>query len=59
MAYRIVWPGKCGGESSELVDGLEVARLVADALASYQPTVRIIDATTSQSIYFRHHKPDT
>ncbi len=59
MAFRVVWPGKLGEESSALVDELAGARLIADALASYQPTVYVIDAETSKRAYSRHHKPET
>jgi hypothetical protein len=53
MAFRACWPGKSGEESSELVDGLEGARLVADALASYLKTVYVIDEETNEIVYER------
>ena len=53
MAFRACWPGKSGEESSELVDGLEGARLVADALASYLKTVYVIDEETNEIVYAR------
>ena len=59
MAFRVVWPGKFGEESSELVDELAGARLIADALASYQPIIYVIDAETSKRAYSRRHKRET
>lgn len=59
MAFRVVWPGKLGEQSSELVDELAGARLIAYALVSYQPIVYVIDAETSQRVYSRRHKPGT
>jgi hypothetical protein len=59
MAFRVVWPGKFGEESSELVDELAGARLIADALASYQPIVYVVDAETRKRAYSRRHKPET
>ena len=59
MAYQVVWPGKFGEERSELVDELAGARLIADALASYQPIVYVIDAETSKRAYSRRHNPET
>ena len=59
MAFQVVWRGKLGEQRAELVDELAGARLIADALAAYQPIVHIIDATTRQSVYSRRHKPET
>ena len=59
MAFRVVWPGKFGEERSGLVDELAVARLVADALASYRPIVYVIDAETGGKVYSTRHQPET
>jgi hypothetical protein len=59
MAFRVVWRDELGEQRSGLVDELAGARLIADALASYQPIVYVIDAKTSQSVYSRRDKPDT
>jgi hypothetical protein len=58
MAFRVIWPGKFGEQGSELVDSFEAARLLADALASYEPIVYVIDAETSKRAYSRRHKPE-
>jgi hypothetical protein len=59
MAYQVVWPGKFGEDRTEPVDELAVARLIADALASYRPIVYVINAETSEKVYSRRHKPET
>ena len=59
MAFQVVWRGKLGEQRSELIDELAGARLIADALASYQPIVFVIDAVTSKRAYSRCHKPET
>jgi hypothetical protein len=59
MAYQVVWPGKFGEERTEPVDELAVARLIADAIASYRPIVYVINAETGERVYSRRHKPET
>ena len=51
MAFRVCWPGRFGEESSELIDGLECARLIADGRASYLKTVYVIDEGTNEIVY--------
>lgn len=59
MAFRVVWPGRSGEDSSQLIDGLEGARLIADALTSYLKIVYVIDAETNEIAYSRRHDPET
>ncbi len=59
MAFRVVWPGRFGEESSQSMDGLEGARLIADALTSYLKIVYVIDADTNEIVYSRRHESET
>ena len=59
MAFQVVWRGRLGEQRSELIDELAGARLIADALASYQPIVFVIDAETNKRAYSRRHEPET
>ncbi len=59
MAFRVVWPGRFGEDSSQLMDGLEGARLIADALTSYLKIVYVIDAETNEIVYSRRHDSET
>jgi hypothetical protein len=51
MAFRVCWPGRFGEESSELINGLECARLIADGRARYLKTVYVIDEETNEIVY--------
>jgi hypothetical protein len=51
MAFRVCWPGRFGEESSELIDGLECARLITDGRARYLKTVYVIDEGTNEIVY--------
>ena len=59
MAFRVVWPGRFGEESSQLIEGIEGARLIADALTSYLKIVHVVDAVTNEIVYSRRHGPET
>jgi hypothetical protein len=59
MAYRVKYRGPFGDEASEIIDELEGARLVADALVSYQETVCVIDTETNKTVYSRRQNVET
>ncbi len=60
MTFRIVWPGKFGKESSQLIDELERARIIADSLASRKKeNVYVIDAATRRVVYLTPKKSET
>ena len=59
MGFRVVWRGKFGQESSQLIDELARARLVADSLASRnsrRTIVHVIDAKTNKIVYSTFHE---
>ena len=52
MGFRVVWRGRFGDESSQLIDELERARVIADSLAlRYKTLVYVIDAVTERLAY--------
>ena len=58
MSYRIVWHGRLGEESSQLIDELERARIIADSLAARKKTiVSVIDAATRNVVYSTAQRP--
>ncbi len=59
MAFRVVCPGPLGEESSQAIEDLEGARLIADALASYMDTVCVINTETNKTVYSRRRKAET
>jgi hypothetical protein len=60
MAFRIVWPGRFGKESSQLIDELERARIIADSLASRKKEkVYVIDAANRRVVYLTPKKSET
>ncbi len=59
MSYRIVWHGRFGEESSQLIDRLERARFIADALASRKKmVVYVIDAEAKTVVYSTAQRPE-
>lgn len=59
MAFRIVWPGKFGKEGSQLIDELERARIIADALALHmKEKVYVINAATRRVVYVTSKKSE-
>jgi hypothetical protein len=60
MSFRIVWPGKFGKQTSQLIDQLERACLIADALALHmKQQVRVIDAATGRVVFVTPKGPAT
>ncbi len=59
MAFRVVCPGPLGEVTSLVIEDLEGARLIADALASYMDTVCVIDTETNKTVYSRRRKAET
>ena len=59
MAFQVVWRGTLGEQRLGLVDDLAQARLIADAFASYQSVVYVVDAETGERAYSRRQKPET
>jgi hypothetical protein len=60
MAFRIVWPSKFGKETSQLIDELERARIIADALALHMTEeVYVIDAATGRVVYLTPKESET
>ena len=52
MSFRVVWPGRFGEESSQVIDELEPARLFADSLASRKKVVaHVVDAGSNETVY--------
>ena len=58
MSFRVVWHGRFGEESSQLIDDLERARLIADWLASRKKTVvYVVDVEANKTVYSVSHRP--
>ena len=58
MSFRIVWYGRFGKETSQLIEELARARIIADALASRTKlSVYIIDESTKDIVYLTALRP--
>lgn len=52
MAFRVVWSRKLGNESSQLIEELERAWIIADSFAGRRKeNVHFIDAATGWVVY--------
>ncbi len=59
MSFRIVWHGRFGKESSQLIDELERARFIASALALRKKmVVYVVNVATGQTVYSAFHEPE-
>lgn len=52
MSFRVVWYGRFGEESSQLIDELDRARLIADFLAPrMNKTIHVVDTKSHNTVY--------
>ena len=60
VAFRVVCSGKLGNESSQLIEELERASIIADSLAGRRKeNVHVIDAATGWVVYSMFQDSDT